>query len=953
MPSFCSNCGAQLQETSKFCRDCGTRTEIRATPVSSAPSIADQQTPVPPAPQATHHTSQPARKLGSTIADRPVQQDTANTAPTASRPAPKATPRSAEQKATPHHSAKTDQTKPAKHSGCWRGCAVTVLIMLLIAGIGALCIVKGCQPEEPPRPSKISKPHKAYKQHETAEQRRTARHETAKRDKVSNNSSSTAQPSKDTPKASTTAIITREVQKGVTISVPKGALGRSKKLEITPVTELNEVLLTAEKKLKERDIFAIAAWEVDAGLADDERLPGYYSLRVDLSELGLGRSLYNQVHFYRLTDKGDLFEYNTSIEGQIATLQGNQNSFILSAIGLSAIVLPAAVAGGTFIKEYLSEKFYYCYKDGNNWYLECPTKAGTFKLYWNSTDVDKDFYDKMKKLKERQAAIIRAAQLKHRDLLDFDNYASVALSSNADLSKAAQEALEKDPEYQKLKKQIKNVPPFIDKTVVQITTAYVYLGKKVKVKMPSYDVCFYLKKGLGQALGFQVSTFFRNPYIEINLLPSLKSTVQSGGKDWDNLLLTITHELFHICQEEYHFCIGVNSKKFDEMVTVVLEADAFAYYRKNKIITTTPELTSDGPYDYLLMYPMDKDEEGDSADEYGYTLSKFVRFIREKSGKKSITAKNLMEARDYYSRPNISDPLKKCFSLDDSKLGDYFVAYCQHAFNTIIQKFSGVGQVKLVKISTAAPVQVRMVFSGPYSCRAARIAAPKDKLCPVIIVPQENEDQAVLCIEPNTQRSQLKLGIFIPSNKTTIISEMLMVFKPGKKSTLETDMTVYTMPAPNFQELKADSEYISAKIPELSAAGKQGLTAGFILNLKPSSGPAQAIPIDPANAGKRIKLQTAKVFPKIKSGKLKFTATICEYALDKKGNRCLGALSQELSAAAYITETEETPTPTPTPTPKATEKPKYSGSGGLIDMNSILYKKQVRNRQRQQKQQKK
>ncbi|MBQ7569262.1 zinc-ribbon domain-containing protein [bacterium] len=712
MARFCSNCGAQLKETSKFCRECGTKTDLPATPVPpSVPSPATPPASVPPAPQVTHPTSQPARNLASLSSNQPAMSATAPVAPAASQPASRhasnTAPRSAGQQSAPRHNSQAEPAKPAKASGCWRGCAVTVLIMLLIAGIGALCIVKGCQPEEPPQPDKPNNPNKPY-----------------------TNSWPPLPNQKKSPKANSAAI-TREIQKGVILSVPKGALGRSKKLDVKPVTELNETLQTANRQLLERNIFAVAAWEVDAGLADDERLPGYYTLSVDLGELGIDKSLHSQVRFYRVTDKGDIFEYCTALDGQTASFQSNQNSFVLAAVGIVVIGLPAVFTGAAYVVEYRRETSYYCKTDGENWYIECPTNAKPFQLYWNGKDVDKDFYDNLEKLKKRQNTIINAAKKKYpktwlEHATSAVSDASSLFSANLGLSKAAQEALDKDPEYQKLKKQIESVPPFIEQTITKIATAYAYLGQVVKVKMPSYTVCFYLKKNLG-VLGYQTSTLLRNPYIEINIQQDLKDTAQSGGEKWDNLLLTITHELFHICQEEYHFSYGVNSKKFDEMVTVLLEADALEYYKRTKIITTTPELTSDGPYEYLFQYPMDKDEEGDKAGQYGYALSKFASFVRKQSGKSKITAKNLMEAREYYSRPNISTPLQKCFGISSITLGEYFVSYCQKSFGTFAKAYEGAGYLPLVKLTPAKPVPKSINFSGRFSCMMVRIVLPKKR----------------------------------------------------------------------------------------------------------------------------------------------------------------------------------------------------------------------------------
>lgn len=903
MTSFCGNCGAKLQEASKFCMECGTRIVPPDAPVpssgpsaSSAPEPAFQSTCNPSAqPSALQRTARPvsdAAALASESVFVPTVQEVNNP-----------------------HSHQDAKAKPGKYKFCLCGCVIAVLIMLFIFGFLAYFREVGHRSrlarEAENAQSTVVQSEKSFGANDTGD--RASRSDEASESGNSGNSDvqrslalqrdiednlrevKEARHDKEAPKFNTSAL-TREIQKGVILSVPENALG-NKKLVVKPVAKPNELLLKADKQLKEHGVFAVAAWEVDAGLTENERLPGYYTLRADLGELGIDEKLYDRVRFYRLTDKGDLFEYSTVVDDGTASVRSNQNSYLI-----------ASVCPTINLIETIAENCYYnCFKDGDKFYLECSTESGTFKLFWNGDDVDKEFYDKLKKLKERCSLIITREKRKHPswwDCVDCAGGSVLGFGHNDELTEAVQKALEQDAEYQKLKKQIKRLPPFIEKTAAQVTTAYEYLGQTVKVKMPGYTVCFYLKKDLG-ALGYQVPSLTRNPYIEINVLDSLKDTARSGGEQWDNLLLTVTHELFHICQEEYHCFIGANSKKFDEMAAVLLEADARDYYKSKKIITTNPESLIDSTFEYSFRYPMDKDEESDSG-EYGYALAKFVKFIRSKSGKSAVTAKNLMDAREYDSKPNISDPLMKCFKIDKSELGNYFIAYCtdKDGFKAIDSDFSAKRFTEVVEVKPSQPAQVSMFFSGPFSCRVAMLRFPPKKKndCAVIIVPQDNAEQAVLCFEPGKQHSQLQRGIFIPSPKKTMIGDVMMVFPPGKSETLKTGFTAYAVPAPNFRELEADSECIRFRVPKLSVAGEKGVTAGFLINFKSGDGPARTITVEPDKAGEKIELKLSGVFPQARPGKLKFTAAVCEYVLDKDGKRCCGPLSQEISASADIPE---------------------------------------------------
>ena len=914
MAKFCSSCGAQLQETSKFCRECGTRVDPPAAPVSSSA--------LPSAPVAPASASQSAHSPAA----RPVPADSAPVSEPAPNPAaPASKPQPALNRLSQNHKPQDGKAKPAKSACCLRGCAAAFVIMLLIAGIGALFTV--CQPEEPPKPYKTGSPiarrDKPSKPGRTGSPavRPYTPPKPQKTDKPVVRPGSPSEPydtggtvgrrGTPNPEASSAAF-TREIQKGVVLSVPENALG-NRKLVVKPVAEPSELLQTADKQLRERGIFSVAAWEVDAGLAEDERLPGYYSLRVDLGELGIDESLYNRVRFYRLTEKGELFEYCTAVDGRTVSFSSNQNSFVLAAIGMVAVGLPIVFSGAGYVAEYREEVSYYCSREGDNWYIECPTNAQPFKLFWNSNDVDKDFYskdfyEKVDKLTKRQNEIIYEVKVKHEGWLGYVDYASgriFGFADNADIAKAVQEALDKDAEFQKLRKQVKRFPPYIEKNITQITTAYDYLGKTVKVKMPGYTVCFYLKKGLS-ALGYQNSTLFRNPYIEIKIQSDMIKSAQKGGEQWDNLLLTVTHELFHICQEEYHFRYGVSSKKFDEMVTVVLEADARDYYKGKRIITTNPESLIEGTFEKYFYFPMDGNEEGDPG-EYGYALAKFVKFIRQNRRTK-INARHLMDAREYYSKPNISDPLMKCFGISKSKLGDYFAAYCKSNFIQVGDSVANCESEQLI-IQPSQPVPASLKFSGPFSCRAKTVrfqfgkTAKRD--CAVLIVPQTNDAQTVLCGDPRVNTSYLERGIFMPSQKDVpVVGTVMMIFLPGEKKTLKTGLTAYAIPAPDFKELKAGSGYIRLKVPKISAAGRDGLTDGFLVGFKAGDLPGKIVPIEPDKAGKTIELKLSQVFPQAQPGELKFTAVMREYVLDKDGKRCLCPESQRLSASAVIPEAE-------------------------------------------------
>ncbi|MBO4872137.1 MAG: hypothetical protein J5496_01840 [Lachnospiraceae bacterium] len=95
---------------------------------------------------------------------------------------------------------------------------------------------------------------------------------------------------------------------GVFVSAPKDAFLQDTEIRIQPITEADETLLNTVAELEKERVRAIAAFEVDAGLEDDEVIPGTYTVSIDLDKLNVNESLYDYLVAYRVADDGTYYQ---------------------------------------------------------------------------------------------------------------------------------------------------------------------------------------------------------------------------------------------------------------------------------------------------------------------------------------------------------------------------------------------------------------------------------------------------------------------------------------------------------------------------------------------------------------------------------------------------------------------------------------------------------------------
>lgn len=211
---------------------------------------------------------------------------------------------------------------------------------------------------------------------------------------------------KDTVLNTNAEAFTLEPCEGIAVNVPAGTVYQDTVLTIEPVREDTPHIREIIEDFYEQDMFALNAWEVDAGLEGDECLPGAYEVSIDLDVLGIPDTLRDSLSIYRISDEGSYSELISSVEGNRLVYSSRQNSvemMIYSSRKTVEKVLPVVNFSVLDVLE-LKTRYYYWKKfatEGSFWYTtEVTTEDGSFTVTWTYDDLDPDRAAKTKRMDE-------------------------------------------------------------------------------------------------------------------------------------------------------------------------------------------------------------------------------------------------------------------------------------------------------------------------------------------------------------------------------------------------------------------------------------------------------------------------------------------------------------------------------------------------------------------------
>ena len=699
---------------------------------------------------------------------------------------------------------------------------------------------------------------------------------------------------------------------GIRITAEKDQLYEDTVLSMTPVDDQDERVMGIAEDLHAEGIYALGAWEFDGGLDAHEHFPGEYSMSFDLKQFGIPEDLQDHVVAYRIDDENELIEYNGTLQNGTYQITGNQNStIVLAYVGTFIFMVSAPVVAGWVTEEVRAHWYYSWLGDGK---LTGSNKYGNFLIRYKVKDVDPEQAEKLEELKEieEKYRVQAEEEFKADEELRRQTRGSLYnwFNSNKSVVERIKEYVEKDSEYQRIKKEI-DIPKNIQTIFSHIQTAYMYLGDKAMVRVPKGTIEFLVKKlgGKDPNMGEAVSHWVHKTYINIDMRdPEAFLADNDNGKDIrDNLLLTITHELFHICQDEYHFKNCGTSVKFDEMTALVLEADAKEYYIDNGIITTDPALTSTN-YLMTMFSSTDDKSTGDTEfqQRYGYLLSTFVRYLRDTTGQ-AITARRLMSARSLYKTPVISEILMAVFEFSEKEYDAYFrkwaagegpnflgaVGYYYDEHRAVYPK------MKLEENG----IHVPMKALGSYVVGYREYLQEKEEVAALLIVFDEKKNSArkEMSLVPFGRYDQTNGGLFVyPQNRFLKGAgsgnrRMLEIYSSlgSKKYDGSTGYTIYTMYAPDKPVLEQNKDNLVIRLPAPSAAAMANQLDGIVMTVSASGKTEQVFDIKPERFGQPVEISLSQLDISPENDNTEVSVTLKEYVHAFRGGYdCYGPESE-------------------------------------------------------------
>ena len=683
---------------------------------------------------------------------------------------------------------------------------------------------------------------------------------------------------------------------GVRITCEKDQLYEDTTLSFTEIPENDERVQGITLDLQQEGIYALGAWEFDGGLTAEESFPGEYHMAFDLAKLDIPEELWSDVRAYRVDANNELTEYAGDLSGGSYQITGNRNSVTLLGVGLFIGFMAVAIPVASGVSEDIKAHWYYSRGDGK---IDRDTDCGSYRLRFKMRDVDTDQSDIIERLTEIEESRRKEAEEDFKADEQVRNQSKGSLwrwfNENKSVAARLKELLANDEEYQRLSKQIE-LPEAVQEVVRCIETSYQYLAKHEFIRIPKNRVEFMIKKleGENPNLGEAVSHWVHSTYVHIDMRDPEGFVADdiAGKTRRDNLLLTVTHELFHICQDEYHFKNFGTSIRYDEMVTLVLESDAKEYYKDEGIITTDPALTRT---DYWMTMFSSVDQINGSDDfqqHQGYLLSTLAQFLRKKTGN-NVSPVRMMNARSSFRAPQTSKVLMTAFNLSEKEFDRYFREWAvddprsiQGSIGSFYEEMRAVYPKS--DLSADSPLHVPMKSGGDYVIGYREYVQNKDEPAALLILFDEPKNSARrdMSLVPYGKYDQVEGGLFVlPQNKmlnngSSKNRRMLEIYgklESKNKYNGSSGYTIFSMYAPKKPVLAQQDDQLTIRFDQLSPQAAQGKLNGMELHVWADNGYDKVFDVRPDQFSPGVILSTADILNSGEMDNLAVSVTVREY----------------------------------------------------------------------------
>lgn len=516
-------------------------------------------------------------------------------------------------------------------------------------------------------------------------------------------------PSKKEPKKEKIVVghskaFTIEPIEGITISAPKDALDKNRKFKLEPVSD--KTYDKVVKQFENSQTKPVFVFDLDAGLATDDHLPGDFTMTLDLNKLGVPKNLQEDFCVFRMAESKDgmvYYKFLTTLKDGKISFQSNQNSHIVGALDNPSTKLwrllfppfetiPCFTTYAHFVQELGLAKFSkplrLYYAAGPTFRYPVKDANGDFAIYfrYDHTEDPKggekyvtllnqwnDRVEELKKEVEKEQQEKIDAEATRRGLSTLEKYFSSKQMDEICKSFSFNELLDEKMKNDPVLKQLGGSAPQLPATIQYIIESVKKSNKFIN-DMGTHPLNFELQIYLADTAtlgkendGAAKKMFMGNSVVVFNY---------KHPQNKDKVLLTLVHELFHVRQQCYYNVFSMSSYAA-EATAVALEMDAAKYWYKKGLIHLDPTVTQNkssvgvtgrDAY-YAFGYPLDeisatdkyklsdllswdniidKTFSGDDNLSVGYTLASALEGIREGVGKNDKTMFDFVSTYSLY-----------------------------------------------------------------------------------------------------------------------------------------------------------------------------------------------------------------------------------------------------------------------------------------------------------------
>lgn len=677
-----------------------------------------------------------------------------------------------------------------------------------------------------------------------------------------------------------------EPVEGIRITAAANALDKDREFKITAVDE--KTWEEAEKKVAEvSGEKMLFCFDLDAGMAPEDHIPGEYTVSMDLKKMGIPPSLYDYISVWRKTDD-QLQKYCTTIENDKLTYRSDQNSLILASIGAFVLESTKLVATGYVVSWVFANLFDSDYAFDCNTLVKLKHPSGDHDIYWQFQlseygDRYEEWKTRKSDLKKRMAELEKLADEQYE--LEMNNrYGEGGMSWLKEWgNKRSKEAIdrsailvslcENDTKLKEIK-DLMELPPSILDVGRQLILANQFLTNNQELTAPFWNVPVYLVDNvlLDGTMGRLQNPLLTTPYIQANyerMINHRKTYVRKGLGE--GMLLTLTHELFHYRQRKSQWVTNIDFRT-KETTAAYQENASFEYFSSRGEITTKRDEQPDasalefagrGKYEVFgrsFNKNISEFRGSEGADE-SYTYADFMDYLHART-KTPKYLKGGYLIKNYSDWDSFMDLYKKWFKIkEDSVFVSYLRDFCVENLDKISSRQGSKDNISDKALATQSiivsqdhPIAESKTTKDGLLMQTVDIEEPVGKNIPfhAFIIPDSGCSKSGVTFYDVSSKKE---SLYYTTKSKGRVTHWVAYFKAKSNWFSGPSFTIVALFQPEKPEItKVKKNYIKFKVPKPEKAlEKDKYVTGALYTCKFPDGSEKKIMANPKKFGKEVK----------------------------------------------------------------------------------------------------